>query len=276
MPELDYETMNAALAVLKAHWPECRPRGGIVLGSGWSEVATAFKLLDSIPYSQIPGLNACEVPGHHGKVAWFRSEEKDGLLFLGRRHYYETGGLTSVVLPIYLLKQLGAPFVFLTNAAGGIGDGYDPGVLMRIVDHDTTIPDPLIASYREDLGPRFPDQSEPYDTALGELLQSVANELNVPLLQGNYFANTGPSFETPARVNMLKQMGFQAFGMSTVPEATAANAWGLKVVGVSCISNLAAGISPEKIDHTNVNSVVAKNTDQIKSLISAFWTRAVK
>lgn len=269
---MNYELMDEAVAFLQGHWPDAKPSHGLILGSGWSEVAGAFQLRDMIPYEDIPGLGRAGVVGHAGQLAWASLAGLETLLFQGRRHYYEGAGWTPVALPLYVLKQWGVGTVVLTNAAGGVREGFKPGDLMIIADHINHFNDhPLIGEHHPAWGPRFPDQSRVYDPALTALMAQAAQRTGIPIAQGVYLASSGPTYETPAEIRTFRSWGADAVGMSTVPEAMLASAAGLRVAGVSCITNLAAGIHPETLTHEEVTETTREAMPRMKKLLTAFW-----
>jgi purine-nucleoside phosphorylase len=204
--------------------------------------------------------------GHAGTLLSATVNGTEVFIFQGRRHWYEGEGWTPVILPLYLLHALGARAVLLTNAAGGIRHDLKPGSLMAIDDHINMLgSNPLIGPHNPGLGTRFPDQSEVYDKPLREKLLKAGADTT-----GVYIATSGPTFETPAEIKQYRSMGADAVGMSTVPEAIIANALDMQVAGLSCICNWAAGISPTKLTHEDVNRVAAEAMPRMKSTITAF------
>jgi purine-nucleoside phosphorylase len=269
---MNYERMDEAFNFLKGRWPDAQPQCGLILGSGWSEVVDAFEILDSIEYGEIPGLGKAGVVGHAGKLSRARGAGIETFIFQGRRHYYEGVGWTPIAIPIYVLKQWGVSRLILTNAAGGARDGMQPGDLMIISDHINNFGDnPLLGPHHPVWGARFPDQSHVYDPALIALLKKAGERAGVPLTTGVYVASTGPTYETPAEVQAYKRWGGDAVGMSTVPEAILANAAGLKVAGLSCITNLAAGISKQDLSHEEVTDTTQQTMPRMKSVLQALW-----
>ena len=258
-------SLDSAVEALQKIWPNAKPRCGIILGSGWGEAVADFRGLE-IPYKKVPGFGNPGVIGHAGKLLSTEIGGTEVFIFQGRRHWYEGEGWTPVILPVYLLKALGADTLLLTNAAGGIRDDLGPGSLMAISDHINMLgSNPLIGPHNPNLGTRFPDQSEVYNKPLREtLLQAGADA------EGVYIATSGPTFETPAEIKQYRSMGADAVGMSTVPEAIVANALGMQVAGLSCICNWAAGIGGTKLTHEDVNEVAAATMPRMKSTITAF------
>ncbi len=269
---MNYELLEEAAQFISGRWPDARPTHGLILGSGWSEVVDSFEIKESLDYGEIPGLGKAGVVGHAGKLAWASSAGVETFIFQGRRHYYEGVGWTPIAIPIYILKKLGATTLILTNAAGGARDAMTPGDLMIIADHINNFGvNPLAGSHDPVWGPRFPDQSHVYDPGLREKLAEAGRKAGVPLTSGVYLASTGPTYETPAEVQAYKSWGADAVGMSTVPEAILANAAGLKVAGLSCITNLAAGISQVDLSHEEVTDTTQQTMPRMKKVLTAFW-----
>ncbi|MBN2703300.1 MAG: purine-nucleoside phosphorylase [Pontiellaceae bacterium] len=263
--------LDAAEAALREIWPDAAPRCGLVLGSGWDEVVADF-LGETIDYADIPGLGATGVMGHAGKLRRAQVDGMELFIFQGRRHWYEGVGWTPVILPPYLLHAFGADTLLLTNAAGGISSALPPGTIMVIEDHINMLGcNPLIGPHNPRLGLRFPDQSEVYNKELRHRLMNAGADA-----AGIYVATTGPTFETPAEIRSFERMGADAVGMSTVPEAIVANALGLRTAGLSCICNWAAGISPVKLTHEDVNAVAAQTMPRMKTLIAGFLSELAK
>lgn len=269
---MNYELLEEAATFLKGRWPDAKPSHGLILGSGWSEVVDTFEIKDTIEYGAIPGLGKAGVVGHAGKLAWATAAGLETFIFQGRRHYYEGVGWTPIAIPIYVVKQFGASTLVLTNAAGGARDKMTPGDLMIIADHINNFgANPLLGEHNPVWGPRFPDQSHVYDPSLIELLKKAGKAASVPLTTGVYLASTGPTYETPAEVRAYKAIGADAVGMSTVPEAILANAAGLKLAGLSCITNLAAGISKMDLTHEEVTDTTKQTMPRMKNVLEAFW-----
>ena len=239
------------------------PEVAIVLGSGLGDFASHINIVCEIPYDEIEGFPVSTVPGHAGKFIFGTIGDKKVVCMKGRVHYYEGYDISDVVLPIRLMGMLGAKILFLTNAAGGVNFDFQAGDLMLITDHIATFaPNPLIGRNIDELGVRFPDMSQVYDLELQEILKKSAVNNGIRLQSGVYAQLTGPSYESPAEIRMMRTLGVDAVGMSTVVEAIAANHMGLRICGVSCISNLAAGMSGKALDHKEVQEVadkVAKN-----------------
>jgi len=263
--QINQDILDAATAALQRQWPDAQPKCGIILGSGWGDAVSGFDGAE-IPYPDIPGLGTTGVMGHAGKLRHVMIDGMEVFIFQGRRHWYEGTGWTPVILPVYLLHALGADTVLLTNAAGGIRSNLPPGSLMVIEDHINMLgSNPLIGPHNPQLGTRFPDQSEVYNQALRNKLLTAGADAS-----GIYVATMGPTFETPAEIKLFSTMGAAAVGMSTVPEAIVANALDMRVAGLSCICNWAAGISPVKLTHEDVNETAAKAMPRMKKLITTF------
>lgn len=244
------------------------PAIGIVLGSGLGEYANEIKVVATVEYSDIEGFPVSTVMGHEGRFVFGYSDDVPVVVMAGRVHYYEGYAMTDVVLPTRLMGLLGAKTIFLTNAAGGVNENYNAGDFMLITDHiGAFVPSPLIGANMDELGPRFPDMSNAYDKKLQSIIKEVALKNNIPLQQGVYCQFTGPSFETPHEVKMAKILGGDAVGMSTAVEAIAANHMGLKVCGISCISNLAAGISQVPLCHQDVFDTANKVAPLFRKLV---------
>ncbi len=250
------------------------PKVALVLGSGLGDFAEQVEAEAVIEYSEIEGFPISTVAGHKGRLVFANIGQTPVVIMQGRVHYYEGYSMEDVVLPIRLMKKLGAEILFLTNAAGGLGDGFKCGDLMVINDHISTfVPNPLIGPNSDDLGVRFPDMSEVYDKDLRELIHNTADKLGMSLKEGVYLQLTGPSYETPAEIRMAKTLGASAVGMSTAVEAVAANHMGMHICGISFISNLASGISETKLSHEEVkeaaDAVAPKFQNLVKNVIEA-------
>lgn len=241
------------------------------LGSGWGATADRLETIDTIAFEDLPAMGKASIAGHAGKLLYARSASTEILVFQGRRHLYEGAGLTPLAFPAYLFKKLGCQAVLLTNAAGGINPGFSPGDLMCLADHINLMGvNPLMGDYNPVWGERFPDMSEVYCPNLRGLLRTAANNVDIDLKQGIYAAFSGPSYETPAEIRMLATIGADAIGMSTIPSAILSNAAGLKVAALSCITNLAAGISLEKLNHHEVTDTGEKSKAHMQALVLEF------
>ncbi len=245
----------------------------LILGSGWSDVANAFEPVAEIPYTDIACMGAPGVVGHAGCLRHCRCGKDNILIFQGRRHWYEGHGWTPVALPVYIAAQAHAETMLLTNAAGGIGAHLTPGDLMILTDHINAIgTNPLIGTHDMLWGERFPDQSEIYRTTLRQDLRDAATASGVEVKEGVYLATAGPTYETPAEIRAYRTLGADAVGMSTVPEAILANAAGIKVAGMSCISNFAAGVASQPLDHDEVLETTQRVMPVMTALIRQFVT----
>jgi purine-nucleoside phosphorylase len=269
---MDFKALDEAFASIRKAWPDAQPACGLILGSGWSDVAEAFEIQDTIAYGDIPGLGAPGVKGHSGRLVRGTHAGLETFVFQGRRHWYEGEGWTPIALPVYVLKQLGVSTVVLTNAAGGIRNDLEPGDLMVLLDHINMMADhPLIGPHNEVWGARFPDQTHLYDPELRNLLDRASADLELELKHGVYLAGSGPTYETPAEIRAWKHLGADAVGMSTVPEAMLANASGMRVAGISCITNYAAGILDQPLSHAEVTEATAEAMPRMKKLLLKFW-----
>lgn len=245
------------------------PKVAIVLGSGLGDYADTIRVTAQIPYSDIEGFPVSTVPGHDGRFIFGYVDDVPVVCMKGRVHYYEGYSISDVVLPIRLMKLLGAGILFLTNASGGVNTSFHAGDLMLITDHISCFaPNPLIGANIEELGTRFPDMTHVYDSALQAAIKAVAQEQHIFLQQGVYAQLTGPSFETPAEVRMLRTLGCDAVGMSTAVEAVAAAHMGMKICGISCVCNLAAGMTANPLTHKEVQEAADKAAPVFKSLVT--------
>ena len=269
---IDHQAMESAYAAVKSAFPGASPKIALVLGSGWSEVAAAFERLGEISYSDIPGLGATGVVGHAGRLLWGKLSGVETFVFQGRRHYYEGVGWDAVAIPTAISKMAGCKALFLTNAAGGVVREWSPGDLMVITDHVNLMGvTPLLGAHDPFWGPRFPDQSRVYDRELGALLEKAGAAAGVALRSGIYLAGTGPTYETPAEIRAWRALGADAVGMSTVPEAMIGNAAGLRVLGLSCITNMASGILDQPLTHQEVTDTTQRAMANMKKLIVQFF-----
>ncbi|MBU5459411.1 purine-nucleoside phosphorylase [Anaerostipes sp. MSJ-23] len=248
---------------------EFQPQIALVLGSGLGDYADTIQIEKVISYHDIEGFPVSTVQGHKGRFVFGYVGNVPVVIMQGRVHYYEGYSMQDVVLPIRLMKLLGAEVLFLTNAAGGICEQFHPGDFMMITDQISSfVPSPLIGNNIEELGPRFPDMSEIYDRVLCNLIRESAKDVGIDLKEGTYIQLTGPDFESPAEIKMCKIIGGSAVGMSTACEAVAANHMGMKICGISCISNLAAGISKQPLSHKDVQEMADKAAPVFKKLVT--------
>ena len=263
-----YEKLEACVKAVREK-TDFIPDVALVLGSGLGNYAENIKIETEISYSDIPGFPISTVPGHAGKFIFGYLDNVKVVCMKGRVHFYEGYNISDVVLPARLMKMLGAKVLFLTNAAGGLGEGFKAGDLMLITDHVSIFaPNPLIGPNVDELGPRFADMSEVYDKDLQDVIRNAAKENGIDLKEGVYCQLTGPSFESPAEIRLLGKLGVSAVGMSTVNEAIAANHMGMKICGVSCISNLAAGISEQPLCHEEVQEAADKAAPLFTKLVT--------
>ena len=229
------------------------PKVAIVLGSGLGALADAICGKTEIPYAEIPGFPRTTVPGHAGTLLFGSLEGVSVVAMKGRFHHYEGHDMETVVYPIRVFHRMGVENLLLTNAAGGVNLSFVPGDLMALADHIGLWADsPLRGPNEEELGPRFPDMSKVYNPALIQLAETVANRIGFVLKQGTYAWCRGPAFETPAEIRALRVLGADAVGMSTVPEAVAARHMGMRILAISCITNMAAGILDQPLTHEEV------------------------
>lgn len=246
------------------------PKVALILGSGLGDYAKNIKVVDTIDYHDIEGFPVSTVSGHAGRFIFGYVNDVPVVCMQGRVHYYEGYPMTDVVLPTRLMKMLGAKVLFLTNAAGGVQDGMKAGNLMIIKDHIATfVPSPLIGANIDELGTRFPDMSNIYDKDLQQVVRDCAANLGIEMKEGVYVQFTGPAYETPTEVQMAKRLGGDAVGMSTACEAVAANHMGMKILGISCITNLAAGISPVPLTHEEVKITADETAPKFEALTTA-------
>ncbi len=257
-----------SMAAVKEIMSTFKPEIGLVLGSGLGPYADRLEQELVIPYSEIEGFPTSHVAGHQNRFLLATLKGRRLLVMQGRFHYYEGLAQGLSKLPIYLMKEAGVHSLILTNAAGGVNENFKPGDLMLIKDHiNASGSNPLIGANDEAYGPRFPDLSEVYNKKYRTELKKLAVEAGLYLQEGVYVMTSGPSYETPAEVQMFRLLGGDAVGMSTVPEAIVAAHAGLKVLGISCITNMAAGILPEPLNHQDVVAVAAKAADRTERLL---------
>ena len=243
------------------------PEFGLILGSGLGELAEEITNAISIDYADIPNWGRSTVVGHAGKLVYGDLAGRKVLALQGRFHFYESNPMEVVTFPVRVMKALGVTGVIVTNAAGGIS--YGPGTLMAITDHiNLTGQNPLIGANLDEFGPRFPDMSDAYTKAYREKAHQVANKMGIALQDGVYLGVTGPTYETPAEIRAFKTMGASAVGMSTVPEVIVAAHSGLKVLGISAITNFAAGFQSE-LNHEEVVEVTQRIKEDFKGFVKA-------
>lgn len=245
------------------------PEIALVLGSGLGDYASQMKIEATIAYKDIEGFPVSTAPGHVGQFVFGYVNKVPIVAMQGRVHYYEGYEMTDVVLPIRLMKLMGAKVLFVTNASGGIKQGFQAGNLMLITGQIATfVPSPLRGANIPELGVRFPDMSHIYDEDLQQIAKKCACDLGINLKEGVYIQLPGPNYESPQEINMCRVLGADAVGMSTACEAVAANHMGMKIVGISCISNLAAGISPHPLTEEEVIEAGKKVSVEFTALVS--------
>lgn len=245
------------------------PKVAIVLGSGLGDYAENIRVECELPYGEIDGFPVSTVPGHAGRFIFGYIDEIPVVCMKGRVHFYEGYPISDVVLPVRLMRLMGAEILFLTNAAGGVNTSFHAGDLMLIRDHISVFaPNPLIGANIDELGVRFPDMSTVYDGQLQQLIRKTAVENGIFLQEGVYTQLTGPSFESPAEIRLLRTLGCDAVGMSTVVEAIAANHMGMKICGISCICNLAAGMTANPLTHEEVQEAADRAAPNFKKLVT--------
>ena len=266
---------KSSVALLRARklieetWGEIQPHAALVCGSGWGEILQGLSPVSSISYDKLPSLGTTTIAGHPGKLWLAKPNGIEVLIFQGRRHFYEGEGWEPVIFPALLAYNLGVKNLLLTNAAGGIRKGLQPGDLMVLSDHLNFMGDnPLIGQVPHPSIPRFPDQSEVYSAKLRDQFLEVGKAIGINLKIGCYLAISGPAFETPAEILAFEKLGADAVGMSTIPEAMIGNALGLQVAAVSCISNLAAGRSANPLSHEEVEQTAQNVLPQMTKLFA--------
>lgn len=263
----EYEKITECVASIRKV-TDFIPKVALVLGSGLGEFAETIQVVSEILYKDVPGFPVSTVPGHDGKFIFGYVGKIPIVCMKGRVHYYEGYEISDVVLPIRVMKLLGAEILFLTNASGGVNESYQAGDFMLITDHISLFaPNPLIGPNLEEFGTRFPDMSEVYSKELQMIIRKCAIENGIVLREGIYAQVTGPSFESPAEVKLLQKLGCDAVGMSTVVEAIAARHAGMKVCGISCVCNPGAGLSPNPLSHKEVQEAADKAAPLFKKLV---------
>lgn len=244
------------------------PKIAMILGSGLGALADELDHATRISYAEIPGFPVSKVQGHAGQLVCGRLEGIDVAVMQGRAHYYEGWSMEEVTFPVRVFSLMGINHLVVTNAAGGVNPDFSEGDLMLIRDHlNLTGENPLRGPNHESFGPRFPDMSDPYDKHLREKAHAVARSLSIDLKEGVYAGVGGPSYETPAEVQMIGRVGGDAVGMSTVPEVIVANHCGMSVAGISCITNMAAGLGNETLTHDEVKETADRVRDTFISLV---------
>ena len=261
--------MKETIEFIQKKIRDFKPELGIILGSGLGDFADNIDGV-RIKYQDIPGFETSTVAGHKGQLVFGEVLGKKAVIMQGRYHFYEGYHISRIVYPIKVMKKLGVKTLIITNAAGSVNKSYKAGDLMVISDHINLMGvNPLVGENDATLGDRFPDMSEVYSHALVDFVQKKGKELGITVRKGVYAAMSGPSYETPAEINMLRIMGADAVGMSTVPEALVANYCSMRVLGISCITNSAAGVHPSRLSHAEVVETAAKTKDSFMKLLMA-------
>lgn len=258
------ESVNYIKSIIKEE-----PEIGVILGSGLGDLADTVENKVTIKYGDIPNMPVSTVVGHAGQFVFGELEGKKVVMMQGRFHYYEGHKMEILALPIYIMKYLGVKNLIVTNAAGGVNTSFKPGDLMIITDHiNFALTNPLIGKNDEEIGPRFPDISNIYDKKFVAIAEQIAKENNISIQKGTYMMLTGPTYETPAEVKMVRILGGDAVGMSTVPDCICAAHCGLKVLGISCITNMACGILDQPLNHKEVIETSNRVKNQFTKLVS--------
>jgi purine-nucleoside phosphorylase len=267
-----WDKVEQAAAVIRDRCP-IRPETAVVLGSGLGDFAETLDDAVAVPYEELPHWPASNVIGHAGKLVVGMVKGARVAALSGRVHFYEGHDLGTVVFATRVMARLGVRQIILTNAAGGVNTAFVEGALMVIDDHINLLGNPLVGPNDDRFGPRFPDMTEVYSLRLRQIAHEAARARGVGLEHGIYASLTGPSYETPAEIRFMRQIGADAIGMSTVPEAIAARHMGLDVLGISCITNLAAGILPQPLDHREVMETAHRVRGSFISLLEGILER---
>ncbi len=259
--------MKDTVKFINEHTENFNPEIGIVLGSGLGELADEFCKF-AISYNEIPGFLSSTVKGHKGKLVFAVINGKKVVMMQGRNHFYEGHSMKDITYPVKVMKALGVKTLILTNAAGAVNESFRPADLMIITDHINFMgSNPLLGSNDDSLGERFPDMTEVYKKNLIKIAEDSAKKAGIDIQKGIYWANSGPSYETPAEISMIRKLGGDAVGMSTVPEAIVANYCGMNVLGISCITNSASSSSGNKLSHEEVIETANIAKVKFKNLI---------
>lgn len=249
------------------------PQVALILGSGLGDYAEQVQVEAVLDYHDIEGFPVSTVLGHKGRFVFGYIQNVPVVIMQGRVHFYEGYDMHDVVLPTRLMGMLGAKVLFLTNAAGGMQKGMHAGDFMLITGHISSfVPSPLVGPNIEELGTRFPDMSEAYSERMQQIIKKEAQKLGIPLKEGVYLQLTGPSYETPAEIRMYRTCGADAVGMSTACETIAARHMGIEVCGISCITNLAAGMTSQHLNHQEVQQTADRVAEQFQELLTAIIT----
>lgn len=259
---IDYnieDNLRTAVDYINTKIKSANPSIGLILGSGLGFFADHLENIEKINYDNIPGFMKSTVAGHQGKLVFGTLYGKSIVAMQGRMHFYEGYCMKQVTFPVRLMKRLGINTMIVTNAAGGVNKSFTPGDLMLITDHINGMgTNPCIGKMEKDAVSRFFDMTEAYDLEYRNIAKEVASEIGITLKEGTYYSTTGPSYETPAEVNMIRIVGGDAVGMSTVPEVIVAKEVGIRVCGVSCITNMASGVSDTPLTHEEVTDTANK------------------
>lgn len=265
---------NSAEEIRNKIGDEMELNTAITLGSGLGSFTDKIDVLERIDYEEITGMRSSTVEGHKGEFVIGSVNGVNLIAMNGRIHYYEVGNMKPVVQPIRILSRLGINQLVLTNASGGVNENYSPGDLMIIEDHINQMGDnPLIGEHKESYGSRFPDMTDAYDTDLREVAKNLSQETYLDVHEGVYVANSGPTYETPAEIRKIREFGGDAVGMSTVPECIVANQEGMSVLGISTITNHAAGVTGEPLSHEEVKETASRIEKPMNNYISSLIER---
>lgn len=268
-----YEKLRTCLESIQKK-VDFKPEVALILGSGLGDYADEIDVVQTLDYTEIEGFPTSTVAGHKGRFVFGYVGKTPVVIMQGRVHYYEGYAMSDVVLPTRLMALLGAKKLILTNAAGGVNFEFKPGDFMMLTDHITTgVPSPLIGENLNELGVRFPDMSEVYSKRIQKIIKTAAKDLDIDIKEGVYAQFTGPNYETPAEIRMARTWGADAVGMSTACEAMAARHMGVEIGGISCITNMAAGMSKEELNHKEVQETADRVAVQFKKLITEIITR---
>ena len=268
-----YEKLTKCVESIRTK-TDFKPEVALILGSGLGDYADEIQIEQTVDYTEIEGFPVSTVAGHKGRFVFGYVNQVPVVIMQGRVHFYEGYPMTDVVLPTRLMGMLGAKKLILTNAAGGVNTEFKPGDFMLLTDHITSmVPSPLIGRNIDELGVRFPDMSEVYSKRMRGIIKETAKEMGIELQEGVYVQFTGPSYETPAEVRLARILGGDAVGMSTACEAMAAHHMGMEVCGISCITNMAAGILDQKLSHAEVQETADRVATQFKALITGVISR---
>jgi purine-nucleoside phosphorylase len=268
--------LNDAVRAVRASTP-LQPKLGLVLGSGLGAFAESLEQAVALPYGEIPHFPSSTAVGHSGRLVLGHARGVPVAVMAGRVHYYEGYTPAQVVFPVRVLARLGVKILVLTNAAGSVNVNYKPGELMVIDDHINYMGvHPLVGPNPDELGPRFFDMSDTYDAELRQIAEKACWKAGATVRHGVYIAFSGPSYETPAEIRMARALGADAVGMSTVPEAIAARHMGVRVLGLSCITNMAAGVIKKKLDHREVLEVGEKARGALLEVLGEIIVEAAK